>query len=173
VARWTAFLVVVAACAAAPCTPVLAQERAYAAMFGTGSGLSVGTGADAAVVRHTPVFVDAGALTWSTEDTLVRAGATVRIEVDGRVGVGIVPRIELGKRLAEALSVRVGVTAPVFLAPYTMFGIEGVAGAVMHLGPTLGLSLTLLADAYFLGDDLPQRSAVFMLNGALGVELYL
>jgi hypothetical protein len=142
-------------------------------MLTAGSGLSVGTGADAAVVRRTPLFVDAGAITWSSEEALVRAGGTVRVEVDGRVGVGVVPRIELGKRLGGPLSLRVGVAAPLFLAPYTMFGVEGVAGAVVHLGATLGISLTLFVDAFFLGDDLPQRSAVFMVNGALGVELYL
>lgn len=64
-----------------------AQTRSYAASLTGGSGLSVGNGPQTAVLAHTPVFLDASLRTMRSDEPALTYGGSLRVEVDGRVGI--------------------------------------------------------------------------------------
>lgn len=158
---------VVALCAA---TPAFAQTRGTGLGIAAGSGVSLGGGSARTVVLRSPFFLDLAARTWTDEQPEMMWGGSLRAEVEGRTSVAIVPRAELAKRFGPIV-VRPGVGVPFFFAPFTMLGVEAGATAVLHLAHGFGALASLTVDAFFLGSDVPEGSAVLMFNGVLGVEL--
>lgn len=147
-----------------------AQNREIDVGAAVGTGLSIGTGDASAVSKRSPLFIDLGARTWNDESPEWAWGGSLRLEVEGRASVGIVPRAELPHAIGP-VTLRAIVGAPLFFAPFTLLGVEAGATATWKLAPRLGLFAAILFDAYVLGSDLPEGGALIMCNGALGVEL--
>jgi hypothetical protein len=147
-----------------------AQRPVYAGGLVAGSGVSFGDGQKTVVVQRSPLFLDLSFRYWSTEQDWLVVGASARVEIDGRTSVAAVPRLEYQLKMGPLL-LRPGIGAPFVLAPRTMFGVEGGLTARLELAGAFGLLATVYADAFFLGDDVPDDSVVVMLNGALGVDL--
>jgi hypothetical protein len=147
-----------------------AQSREIDVGASVGTGISIGTGDARAVSKRSPLFLDLGARTWNDESPDFSWGGSLRLEVEGRASVGIVPRAELPRSFGP-VTVRAIVGAPIFFAPFTLLGAEAGATATWKLAPRVGLFAALLFDAYVLGSDLPEGGALIMCNGALGVEL--
>lgn len=108
--------------------------------------------------------------TWSSEDPSVALGGSVRVEVDGRSSVAIVPRAEYQLELGPVI-LRPGIGAPIFFAPFSMAGVEGTIGARLALTGPLGVVGTFAVDAFFFGSDVPDKSVVLMFNGTLGIDV--
>jgi len=159
------------ACAAAA-APAQAQSFGAAAFVSAGNGVEIGSGDGQTIVQRSRLFIDIGARTWTDELREVTWGGSVRVEVEGRASVAFVPRAELEQHLGP-LAIRPGAGVPMFIAPFTMVGVEGSLMGVLSLGRTLGVFGAVLIDAFFLGTDVPNDSAVLMFNGAIGVELAL
>ncbi|NOY92529.1 MAG: hypothetical protein GXP55_15150 [Deltaproteobacteria bacterium] len=160
------------ACALVLCVapPAQAQRRAFAVGLNVGSGLTLGTGGSQdTVMERTPIFLDAVLRSWSDEAPNPVFGAALRLEVDGRVSVGIVPRIEWDQRLGS-LELRPFAGVPFIFAPFSLLGLEVGVSAAIPLGDSLNLVASFMADAYVWGSDLPGDSAVVMLNGTIGIE---
>jgi len=147
-----------------------AQSRAYAVALTGGSGLSFGTGAQSTVIARTPVFVDVAFRTTRSDQPTLAYGGSLRVEIDGRVGIGGVVRAELVVPLGP-LALRAGAGVPFFFAPYVLFGVEGSLTVRWPASAPFAVTASILLDAYFAGSDLPRDSALFMTNGALGVDL--
>ena len=147
-----------------------AQTRHNSASVLIGSGLTVGTGQSSAALAHSPIFLDIAYRTWSSEEPWLVVGASGRVEVDGRTSVGVVPRIELSYD-KDWFLLRPGLGAPLFIAPFTMFGVEGSLTGQLVLADGFFASAMVAIDAFFLGSDVPKDSVVLMFNGAIGVGL--
>lgn len=146
-----------------------AQTPFYSGSLMGGSGLSFGDGQKSVIVQRSPLFLDAAFRYWSSEQDWLVVGASGRVEIDGRTSVAAVPRLEYQLRFGP-LALRPGVGLPFVIAPRTMFGVEGSFSARLELTGPLGLVGAIFADAYFLGDDVPDDSVVVMINGAIGVD---
>lgn len=168
--RSLALAAALAALAAA--VPAQGQAPMDSVSATVGSGITLASGQATALTSRTPLFVDAAYRRWSSENPDLVWGASARVEVEGRTSLALVPRIELGTDLGP-LTVRSGVAAPLVFAPFTLIGVEGSVTTRLALTPALGLTVSLLADAFFLGSDLPSGSVLVMFNGAVGVDLAL
>ncbi len=146
-----------------------AQTRSYAASLTGGSGLSIGNGAQTAVLARTPVFVDVALRTTRSDEPTFAWGGALRVEVDGRVGIGGVARAELVHPLGP-VALRAGIGVPFFFAPYVLLGVEGSLTLRWPATAPIAATASILLDAFFAGSDLPRNSALFMANGALGVD---
>ena len=160
--------VVIVAASFAP-ERLAAQTRSYAVALSGGSGLSIGTGAQSTVMARTPIFVDLAFRTLRSDEPTLVWGGSLRVEIDGRVGIGGVVRAELVHPLGP-LSLRAGIGVPFFFAPYVLLGVEGSLGVRWPAATPIAVVASILLDAYFAGSDLPRNSALFMANGALGAE---
>lgn len=152
--------------------PAQAQTRGTGLGIAAGTGVELGGGSAKTVTARSPFFLDLAARTWSSEQPDMMWGGSVRVEVEGRASVAIVPRAELLRRIGP-LSVRPGAGVPFFFAPFTMLGVETGVTVVLDLGHGFGALATVTAAAFFLGSDVPKDSAVLMFNGVLGAELTL
>ena len=148
-----------------------AQERVISPFIGAGSGIEFGSGAKTSVIQQTPIFLDMGARTWSTERPQLVFGGSLRMEIQGRVSVGIVPRVEFARKVGF-LSLSAGGGIPFFFAPFTMLGLEGIVTARMNFSDmdTFGIFASVFIDGFFWGSDIPAHSAVVMVNGVAGVK---
>lgn len=155
-----------------------AQARLVVTGLHVGSGLSMGTGAggdgtDANVtLRRTPIFIEAEARTWidATPDPVL--GAALRVEVDGRASVAVVPRAALMRPLGAG-ELRLFVGVPFFFAPFSMLGGEAGAALAIPLGERFALSTSFRVDVFFWGSDLPSDTAIVDLDLAVGLEVRL
>ncbi|MEM6960122.1 MAG: hypothetical protein AAF550_00090 [Myxococcota bacterium] len=152
---------------------VLAQQRRFGVTFDSGSGISMASGQEDVVTRRTPIFLDAGVRTFvDTRPELAYAGA-VRVEVDGRASVGVVARVEYSVPLTRTLTFRPQGGLNLFLAPFSMFGPELGFALRLALDPKAALVARGLIDGYLWGSDVPDDTALVMINGTLGLELLL
>ncbi|TAK21656.1 MAG: hypothetical protein EPO40_29600 [Myxococcaceae bacterium] len=137
------------------------------------SGLSLGSsGGGNSYATHTPVYVDVAWRTWHSTTPQWVTGFSLRAEVDGRTSVGVVPRFEFSRSVGR-LTLRPGVAAAIFFAPYVLAGPEASVTFDLRLGSVVSLIGALSVDVFFLGNDVPARSVLFATNGALGVAIHL
>jgi len=155
-----------------------AQRRMTTVSANAGSGLSIGTGATSVAgqsmvsLRRTPVFIEVEGRTWSTSNPDPVIGAALRVEVDGRASLAVVPRVTL-QRCASKIEFRVFFGAPFFFAPFSMLGAELGGGISIPLGKHFSLGVNAMVDAFFWGSDLPDDTVVIGINGMAGVEMRL
>lgn len=154
-------------------SPAEAQTRNISVSLLAGSGLSFGTGSGQSVLRHSPTHLDLAFRTWVSEGKHLRnpiVGAALRIEVQGRASVGIVPRAELLQSLGS-VEIRPFIGVPFFFAPFSLLGAEVGAALAFQLHGQTNVLLTVVVDAYFWGSDLPDGQAIVSLNAGIGFEL--
>lgn len=138
-----------------------------------GSGITWGNGqADSTVSRRSPLFVDASLRTWSDESPTLYWGGSLRMEIEGRTSIAVVPRVELAKKLGS-LTLIPGVGAALYFAPFSMVGVEVGTAIQLPLSDTFSLGGHVFLDGFFFGSDVPDDSAVIMLNLMFGAVLAL
>ncbi len=147
----------------------LAQTRESEIGLSAGSGLSLGGTGSADVASHrTPLFLDLSARTSVDEAPTLAWGGSLRLELEGRTSVGIVPRFEVERGLGPiALRPQFGI--PFFFAPFTLLGVEAGLCARFPKSGALAVHGSLLVDAYPFGSDVPKGSALTMVNLLFGV----
>ncbi len=149
---------------------VQAQTVAIDVAAGLGSGLEIGGGGGAGVVlHHSPTFTMLDIGLRLDNDQRFELGAALLLEVEGRVGVGVEPRLRInvaGKRLRPYLVAGV----PIFFAPYTLYGLSIGPGANYTAWGALNIFGEVLVRAYPFGNDLPDNAALFHVDVVLGVR---
>lgn len=147
-----------------------AQRQVTEVTLSSGSGLTLGTGQGAGTTaRHTPVFIDGAVRFWTDEQPDYVLGGSVRMELDGRVSVAVVPRAEL-VTVVGPLTIRPGIGVPFFFAPFWMLGVELGVAARLPLGDNLGVVGSFMLDGYVVGSDVPDGTALIMINGMVGLD---
>jgi hypothetical protein len=136
------------------------------------SGLTIGAGGGNSYMTHTPAYVDVAWRTWSWTTPHLVTGFSLRSELDGRASVGIVPRFEFSRTVGR-LTLRPGLAAVIYFAPYTFIGTEASMSFFVRVSPLVSVVASISIDGFFLGSDLPDRSAVVAVNGGLGVAFQL
>lgn len=151
--------------------PVSAQVRYNQAAITVGSGLQIGNGGGSETIsKRSPLFLDFAYRTWIDEDEYVLYGGSIRMELESQASVAGVPRVELRHRVGD-FELRPGFALPFYFAPFYMFGAEVSLTVRFALTKAFGILGGLTADAFFLGNEIPDDSVVLMLNGGLGVDL--
>lgn len=146
-------------------TPFMSTQLAF------GSGITWGNGpADQTVSRRSPMFVDAAMRTWSSEEPSLMLGGSLRMEIEGRTSIGVVPRVEILKKLGS-ITLLPGAGIPLFFSPFSMIGVEVSTAMLMPLSDAFSLSAAATFDGYFFGSDVPDKSAVIMFNLMIGASL--
>ncbi|MCB9623971.1 MAG: hypothetical protein H6721_10225 [Sandaracinus sp.] len=149
-------------------------QRAMAVSVGVGSGTSLGTGESgdraAVALRRSPTFLDLELATWNPERPDPVLGAALRVEIDGRVAVGVVPRASI-RRPRGGVELRAAFGLPIFVAPFSLVGAEVASGLGIPLGGGFSLVADVLVGAYFWGSDLPDDATLVKLDLRIGLEL--
>lgn len=150
-----------------------AAQRDLSVGLFAGSGLSLGTGGGAeraeVAMRRSPTFIDLEVGAWNPERPDPVLGAALRLEVDGRAAVGLVPRAGF-RRSRGSVELRAAFGLPVFVAPFSLLGAEVAAGVGVPVGGGFAFVSELLVGGYFWGSDLPRGGALVKLDLRLGLE---
>lgn len=110
-----------------------------------------------------------GFRTWVDETPNPIYGGVLRLELEGGTALSMVPRLEMKKDWG-LLAIRGGGGIPIYIFPYSLLGVEAYAALEFEFIPGFAAVLHFITDAYFLGSDLPKKSVLLNINGALGVE---
>lgn len=148
--------------------PARAQTVTINAGAGLGTGMELGTGGVLAM-HKSPLFLMMDLGLRLDNDQRFEFGAAVLVELEGRVGVAVEPRLRInaaGRRLRPYFLGAV----PIFVAPYTLFGIGAGPGLGVAAWRSLLFYAELMVRAYPFGSDLPQNSALFHFDLACGVR---
>lgn len=149
----------------------LAQRR-FAIVAEAGSGVEIAGGGGQALFRRTPVYLEAGVVSWLAHDDGVWLGGNLRVELEDRASIGGVMRAGLFYRAAP-LEIRPFLGCVAILAPFTLVGPEVGVTVAVALGDLITVSLRVAVDGFLAGSDLVPGSVLIMTNGALGVEIHL
>jgi len=150
-----------------------AQERHYTVGIYGNSGVSMGPGQDGPVILQSPIAGEVGVRTWTDLDPEIVTYMGLRLEVADATAVGLIPRIEYNRAAgATWFYVRPFAGLPFFFSPFSLAGLEAGLSLDFRMGD-FSIVLSMMADVYFWGSDLPKDSTLFMFNGSLGFELEL
>ncbi len=167
------------------------QAGLFCAVFGTvgqaeklsiGAGASAGTGLSLTgsggktYTKRSPAFLIGEVGIIHPSIPWLEFVPSVMLELEGRVGVALVPKVRAyipgGKRVRFW-----GIAAvPIFVAPYSLVGIQGGAGVSLSLHQRVALFGEFTAGAYVWGTDLMNGSdhsaALGKIDESLGVRVY-
>ncbi len=137
-------------------------------MAGTGMSL-VGVGKRTYGARSPTFLIGEVGIVHPQLDWLELA-PSLMLEVEGRVGLALLPKVRArlpGKR------VRIWAMAglPVFVAPYSMLGVQAGFGLSIALHKRIALVGEFSASAYVWGSDLMKKSALGKLDESFGVKV--
>jgi hypothetical protein len=92
------------------------------------------------------------------------------LEVEGRVGFGVLPRVRafVPTRRVKPYGV-LGV--PIFIAPYSLVGIQAGCGVSIELHRRVALVLEFTGNAFVWGSDLMTGAVLGKLDEAAGVRV--
>ena len=166
--KWPAAVLGAAALMGAPALAA-AQSMTINLGAGLGTGLEVGRGA-AVVARHSPTFVAVHAGLLLDNDQRFELGLGLLLELEGRVGVALEPQLRLRLPSTRRVSGYAMAGLPLFLSPYTLYGVSVGPGVLVKLwGPLHGYAEVLFR-CYPFGNDLPESGMLFHLDGVVGVR---
>jgi hypothetical protein len=154
-----ALLVLVAHTAAADPPPL------YEAELRLGYGVAVDGGAGMMATRPSPLTITATGSVAVSAEPQVAAYAGLVAETLDRSSVGATA----GARLTSPkLPIRLAAGGTWLFAPYTLWGLQGSAGACAR-GGGLGLCADLQLTAYVAGTDLAPGRTVTQIQGVIGM----
>lgn len=136
---------------------------------GVGTGLEIGRGAET-TARRSPLFVVVNGGLLLDNDQRFEVGAALLMELEGRVGVALEPQGRLNLPPGRRLSGFAILGVPLFLSPYTLYGVAVGAGLGVRLWRQLSGFFEACLRYYPFGSDLPADGNLFHLDGALGVR---
>lgn len=147
-----------------------AQRLRIHASAAAGTGLSLGTGPATTVALRSPTYVSLDVMGSNSEQAWIRYGVALRSELEGKVTIGIVPRIAI---LAEWNRLEYGICGgiPIIIAPMSLYGLEAGGTVAYRVLDWLAPYISLLVAVYPLGSDLPKDSVVVMLQAHVGAQL--
>jgi hypothetical protein len=166
----TGLLAATVMCGGAIASVSPAESIGTTASVMAGTGISLAGRAKRTLAARSPTFLLGEVGLVHPDLDWLELAPTLMLEVEGRVGVGLMPKLRArlpGKRLRVW-----GVVAvPMFFAPYTMFGAQGGAGAALTVHSRIALVAEFTGTGYFWGSDVPRGSAVAKLDATFGLRV--
>jgi hypothetical protein len=148
----------------------MAQTAIIEGAAGAGSGASFGTGDATTVVLMSPTFIDIDIIVSSNELPKLEYGIAFQAEVQGRVSAGIIPQLRFSTGHPKwRLYGLIGV--PIFVAPFTMLGVEAGGGVNWRVAEHFGLYGEVVVDLFLTGSDLQEDGMAVRLDGCLGARV--
>lgn len=165
--------------AAAILAPIIAAAGAAHAQSldvhldaGVGSGLLLGAGDDGTAAGHTPLYMEVEAGFVFDEDHSIEYVLGGVVQLEDTPALGFTPQVRLVREFGR-LTGFVSAGVPVFVAPFTRFGLEAGGGALYPIiEDRFALGAQVQLDVFFAGSDLPADSTVLMFNLGLGGRVW-
>ncbi|MCS6912296.1 MAG: hypothetical protein RMK29_16780 [Myxococcales bacterium] len=150
--------------------PAEAAAQAMTVRLGAaaGTGLELAGGGGTAV-RRSPTFVTVQAGVLLDNETRFELGAALLMELEGRVGLAVEPQLRVNTPGRRWRGYFVAGT-PIFVSPYTLFGVSVGPGMSFQLWRALLLFSELALRVYPFGNDLPEGVVLFHADLSLGVR---
>lgn len=147
-----------------------AEKLQVSATVMAGTGMSMTGVGGTTYARRTPTFLLGEVGLVHPDLEWLELAPTVALEVEGRVGVGLMPKLRArlpGKR------VRIWALAglPIFFAPYSLLGIQGGAGISLKLHKRLALVAEFTGTGFVWGSDLMSGGSLVKLDSQFGVRV--
>ena len=147
-----------------------AEHVEYTARASAGSGVSLAGADGKTLAARSPTFLvmEAGLrldnLAW------LELNGGLMLEVEGRVSVGVVPRVRayLPTRRLKLYGLA---GAPFVVYPFTLFGAQGGMGLQFDVHKHVGVLVEFVGTGFFGGSDLMAGSALGKLDAVAGVRL--
>ncbi|MCU0661936.1 MAG: hypothetical protein MUC50_06375 [Myxococcota bacterium] len=148
----------------------VAQRPIWEGAVSAGSGLSFGSGNGRAVVLPSPFYIDADIIYSNDESPTIEYVVGLQAELQGRVSAGVVPQIRLTSPPRKLLVYGL-LGAPIIIAPFTLFGVEGGVGVLWRVVGRIGVFAEVVLDLFPWGSDLPQHGILTQLDANVGVRV--
>jgi hypothetical protein len=154
-----------------------AEKLQVSASVMAGSGLSIAGSGGTTFARRSPAFlqVDVGfihpQLPW------LELAPTVMLELEGRVAFGVMPKLRAfvpwrGRKGKQSPWLTFGsLGVPVFVAPFTLVGVQAGVGVGVQLHRHLAVVVEGTGAGYFLGSDLMEDAALGKLDVQAGLRV--
>lgn len=135
-----------------------------------GTGLSLAGVGKQTYAARSPAFIIAEVGLVHPQVEWLELAPSVMLEVEGRVGFALLPKVRARLPGKRARLYAVG-GLPIFVAPYSMLGIQAGFGISIALHKRIALVAEGTATAYVWGSDLMKKSALGKLDGQLGIKV--
>ncbi len=160
------------------CVAILAPSAAEAQSLDVvvdgalGSGVLLGAGDDGTAVGRTPTYLELEAGFIFDRDTSIEYTLGAVAQLEDTPGIGFTPQIKLLRPFGQITGF-VSAGVPVFVFPFTRFGLEAGGGAFYPvIEDRFAVEAQLQIDAFFGGSDLPADTTVLMFNLGLGGRIW-
>jgi hypothetical protein len=149
---------------------VSAQTAMIEGAASVGSGASFGTGNGTAVVLPSPLYLDVDVVFYNSELPKLEYVIGLQAELTGRVSAGVVPQMRLttGPKNVMAYGL-IGV--PCVFAPFVLLGVEVGGGLLWRVFPRVGAFAEIVADLFFIGNDLQKDGMLTQLDANIGIRI--
>lgn len=147
-----------------------AQRPIWEGAASVGSGLSFGSGNGETVVLPSPIYIDADIIYSNDESPTMEYVVGFQAELQGRVSAGVVPQIRLTSPPTNFVVYGI-LGAPIVIAPFTLFGVEGGAGVLWRVYGRLGVFAEVVLDLFPWGSDLPEHGILTQLDANIGIRM--
>jgi hypothetical protein len=154
--------------AAAP--EAAAQTAVIEGAASLGSGVSLGTGNGETVVLLSPLYIDADVIFYNSEFPKVEYVIGLQAELTGRVSAGIVPQMRLTTGPKKIMVYGLA-GIPFVFAPFVMLGVEVGGGLLWRVFPRVGVFIEVVADLFFIGNDLQDDGMLTQIDANLGIRI--
>ncbi len=136
-----------------------------------GTGLSLAGSDGVTYGRRSPAFLLAEVGLRHPDLMWLEFAPALLLEMEGRVGFGLLPRVRAfvpTKRLHPY-----GVLGlPIFVAPYSMLGVQAGFGFTLDLHKRVALVAEFTGNVFFWGSDLMTSSVLGKLDSSFGVRVH-
>jgi len=151
---------------------VAAQSLDVVVDAALGSGLLLGSGDDGTATGRTPLYLELEAGFIFDRDTSIEYVLGAVAQLEDRPGIGFTPQVRLLQPFGPITGF-VSAGVPVFVFPFTRFGLEAGGGALYPVvEDRFAVEAQLQIDAFFGGSDLPADSTVLMFNLGIGGRIW-
>lgn len=147
-----------------------AEKLEVTASVMAGTGTSLAGMAGKTYGKRSPTFLLGEVAFVHPDLSWLEFAPTIALEVEGRVGVGLVPKLRArlpGKRVR----LWAVVALPIFVAPYSLLGIQGGAGISVNLHKRVALIAEFTGTGFVWGSDLMNNYSLAKLDQSFGVRL--
>ena len=150
--------------------PAAAQTAVIEGAASLGSGASLGTGNGETVVLMSPLYLDADVIFYNSELPKLEYVIGLQAELTGRVSAGVVPQLRLTTGPKKVMVYGLA-GIPFVFAPFVMLGIEVGGGLLWRLFPRVGAFVEVVADLFFIGNDLQKDGMLTQLDANIGIRI--
>lgn len=140
---------------------------------GLGSGISMAGKAKVPLRRPSPAYLLTGATFVFSQRPKWLMDVALLLEFQGRVGVGIWPRLRFEAWKRNRIQVSAGAGVPCFVAPFSLVGVSALARVEFRTGQHLHVFVEPTFSGFVAGSDLMRQQSLIKMDMTLGLRMSL